>query len=377
MKAGLILVLIIVIGSAVFLFSKQNTTPEINVPITTTGTNSSTTTPDPNRKDIEVIADSLNIPWEIVFLPSGEMLITERPGTLLKIGTDRQQIKVQGVHHVGEGGLLGVALHPDFELNQYLYLYLTSQENGAVVNRVERYKFDGNSLSDRQVILQGIKGSSNHDGGRIKFGPDGYLYIATGDAENPNSAQDTSSLNGKILRVSAEGSIPNDNPFRNAVYSYGHRNVQGLAWDEQGKLWATEHGPSGLQTGNDELNLIEKGNNYGWPTIKGDQIQSEMITPIIQSGNNDTWAPSGAAYQNGSIFFAGLRGATLYEAKLEGEKITQLVKHFENEYGRLRTVGIGPEGDLYFLTNNTDGRGRANKNDDKLIRINPEILDLQ
>jgi len=183
----------------------------------------------------------------------------------LLVDKEKQVIEVEGVEATGEGGLLGLAVHPQFVENQYLYLYLTSKEEGGVVNRVERYRLVENQLEEREVMVVGILGAAYHDGGRMEFGPDGKLYITTGDAGQPNLAQDKESLNGKILRINDDGSVPEDNPFGNQVYSYGHRNPQGLAWDSQERLWATEHGPSGLQTGNDELNLIVKGRNYGWP----------------------------------------------------------------------------------------------------------------
>lgn len=331
-------------------------------------------TPGQEGPDIEIVAENLQIPWEIAFLPNGELLVTERPGRVLKIGADRQIYEIQGVRHVGEGGLLGMAIHPNFTNNSFVYLYLTSTSNGSIVNRVERYQLENDSLSGREVILQGIKGAPNHDGGRIEFGPDGYLYIATGDAQQPSLSQDTSSLNGKILRVRDNGSIPPDNPFGNAVYSYGHRNVQGLTWDSEGRLWATEHGRSGVLSGLDELNLIEPGKNYGWPEIQGDETRSGMETPVIHSGASVTWAPAGAEYLNNSIFFAGLRGATLYEAKLSGTSVATLLKHFAGDYGRLRAVRLGPDGYLYITTSNQDGRGRPNPGDDKIIRIHPRVF---
>jgi glucose/arabinose dehydrogenase len=330
---------------------------------------------DKENPDIEVIAENLDIPWEIAFLPTGEMLVTERPGTLLKIGENREVVEeISGVEHVGEGGLMGLALHPNFLENNYIYLYLTSRDESGLINRVESYKLQGNSLSDKKLILKGIKGAQYHDGGRIKFGPDGKLYITTGDAGDTSLAQDTSSLNGKILRINPDGSIPEDNPFGNEVYSYGHRNPQGLVWDNEGRLWATEHGPSGLQSGYDELNLIEKGSNYGWPDIRGDERKEGMKIPVIQSGADDTWAPAGAAFVDGSIFFAGLRGSSLYEASLNGTKVSNLLAHFRGEYGRLRAVVKGPDGFLYITTSNTDGRGSVNDGDDKIIRVNPNIF---
>ena len=255
----------------------------------------------------EIVAQNLEIPWEIVFLPNGDMLVTERPGRVVRIGKDRKVYPISGVAHVGEGGLLGLALHPKFSENNFLYIYLTTQERGKVTNRVERYKFASDKLTDRQVILSGIPGASVHDGGRMAFSPDGYLYITTGEAGQEKLSQDTSNLGGKILRIRDDGSIPADNPFGNAVYSYGHRNSQGLAWDDQGQLWSTEHGRSGVASGFDELNLIEKGKNYGWPEIQGDETRKGMEKPVANSGANTTWAPSGAAFYKGSIFFSGLR----------------------------------------------------------------------
>lgn len=330
-----------------------------------------------DNQDVEnrgIVTQNLKIPWEVAFLPDGEILVTERPGRLLKIGKDRQVIEVSGVKHIGEGGLLGFALHPNFPENNFVYLYLTSQENGQIINRVERYRLINNILSSRQVIVEGILGSSVHDGGRIAFGPDGHLYIGTGDAGNEDLAQDRNSLNGKILRVADDGSILEDNPFGNVVYSYGHRNVQGLAWDQDGRLWATEHGRSGFQSGYDELNLIEKGKNYGWPIIQGNENREGMVTPVINSGANETWAPSGIAYLDGSLFFAGLRGETLYQAILDGSSVMSLEKHLQGEYGRLRTVKVGPGNYLYIITSNTDGRGDIETGDDKIIRINPSIF---
>lgn len=328
-----------------------------------------------NTEDIKIVAQNLNIPWEIVFLPTGDMLVTERSGKLLKIGTETQVIKeIEGVKHIGEGGLLGLAFHPNFSLNSFIYLYSTTQDASGISNRVERYKFLNDTLSERKVILAGIKGSSNHDGGRIAFGPDGYLYITTGDAENSHLAQDKNSLNGKILRIKDDGSVPPDNPFGNAVYSLGHRNPQGLAWDEDGTLWETEHGPSGIQTGYDEINIIIKGADYGWPEIRGDQRKEGFISPVIQSGSKDTWAPSGMIYWNGSLFFSGLRGEALYEAKITKENKLDLITHFKQRFGRIRAVVLGSDGFLYISTSNRDGRGQVKEGDDKIIKINPRIF---
>ena len=347
----------------IVVFWKKPTSPMVP----SVGKEPTPTSSDTRQISREVVMEGLNIPWEIVFLPAspgGEMLITERPGNLLLVGKDRRKIAVQGVVHKGEGGLLGLAVHPKFPENHFVYLYLTYRRDSGLMNRVERYKLEGDQLSERLVVLDGILGSSNHDGGRIAFGPDYYLYIGTGDAENQKLAQDTKSLNGKILRVTEDGAMPSGNPFGNAVYSYGHRNVQGLAWDEKGQLWATEHGPSGLQTGFDELNRIEKGKNYGWPD-RADRQKEGTEKPVVHSGE-DTWAPSGAVFYNDSVLFAGLAGEAIYQYKISS---SQLTTHFKGEFGRIRMITRGPDGQFYILTNNTDGRGNPKDGDDKLIRL--------
>lgn len=327
--------------------------------------------PTPAPEAIATVVQNLQTPWEIVFLPDGRMLITERPGTLILIDTEGVRIPITDVVERGESGLLGLALHPDFEENQWLYLYLTYEANSIMLNRVERYHFDGTNLSDSMIIIDKIPGAANHDGGRIEFGPDGLLYITTGDAEVSYSAQDVNSLAGKILRLHDDGSIPQDNPFGNAVYSYGHRNPQGLAWDEQGRLWSTEHGPSGLGSGFDELNLIEIGGNYGWPVIQGDQSQEGMISPQLHSGGSETWAPGDIEIAEGTAYFVGLRGATLYSVSLNDIHAESLHRNFVNEFGRLRALRLGPDGLLYMGTSNTDGRGSIRTGDDKIFRVDP------
>jgi glucose/arabinose dehydrogenase len=327
------------------------------------------------RPDIETAVENLAIPWEIAFLPEGELLVTERSGQLLKIGREKKSIPIQGVRHQGEGGLLGLALHPRFAENHWLYLYLTTGAGAGLANRVERYRLEDDTLIDRKPIIENIPGASNHDGGRIAFGPDGYLYVTTGDASKSNLAQNKNSLAGKILRLTDDGLIPEDNPFGNAVYSYGHRNPQGLTWDNQGRLWATEHGRSGLLSGLDELNLIERGVNYGWPTIQGNEQKEGMRTPVINSGPRETWAPASALFYQGSIFFTGLRGESLYKATISPEgNVTPLKKYLTGQFGRLRGLVLGPDGFFYISTSNQDGRGEPRAGDDKIIRINPRIL---
>jgi glucose/arabinose dehydrogenase len=320
---------------------------------------------------METAFENMDVPWEVAFLPDESMIVTERPGNIKKLGADPVVIPVADVASVGEGGLLGMALHPEFSRNNWIYLYFTTRDGGALKNIVARYAFSDSGLADKKIIIDNIPAGSNHNGGRIAFGPDGYLYATTGDSGRSNLSQDTGSLAGKILRVKDDGSIPEDNPFSNAVYSYGHRNVQGIAWDEEGRLWATEHGRSGLLSGYDELNLIEKGVNYGWPEIQGGEERAGMKTPVINSGPSTTWAPSGAAFSGGSIFFAGLRGQALYEYNIGENKLTE---HFKGEFGRLRQVAVAPDSSFILLTNNTDGRGTPRPGDDRIIKLSPDFF---
>lgn len=324
------------------------------------------------------IAKKLEIPWALDFLPDGSLIFTERPGRIRLInpqGTLRDEplLTIADIAHRGEGGLLGLAVHPDFAVNGFIYVYYTYQNGSSLANRVVRLRKVGNALVDRKVIIDGIPGAGNHDGGRLKFGPDRFLYITTGDAANPARSQDKNSLSGKVLRIDVNGvepyGIPPDNPFPGSpVYSFGHRNPQGLAWDAEGKLWATEHGSSAT----DELNQIQPGQNYGWPTIRGDETATGLVSPALHSGQ-ETWAPSGLAFLNGSLFFTGLRGVSLFEVKLD-EKPLVLRRHFAQKFGRLRDVVVGPDKFLYILTNNRDGRGQTTGDDDQIIRIDPGQL---
>ncbi|BCX14576.1 MAG: glucose sorbosone dehydrogenase [Patescibacteria group bacterium] len=327
---------------------------------------------------IAVIASDLDTPWAIAFLPDGNMITTERKGSVRLIdkkdGLLENPIFVfDDVVEKGEGGLLGVAVHPNFGANGFVYFYYTYKSSSNVFNKVVRMVFKDNSLIFDKVIVNDIPASQNHNGGRIKFGPDGYLYITTGDAEKPSLAQDKNSLAGKILKVDDDGNPATGNPFDNLVYSYGHRNPQGITWDENGTLWATEHGPSGLETGNDEINKIEPGKNYGWPEIRGAETKDGMVSPILESGKGNTWAPSGIAYFEGKLYFGGLRGEALYRVVFVDEK-PKLETLFKGEFGRIRDVVLGPDNMLYITTSNKDGRGRPGEKDDKIIRINPRDL---
>jgi glucose/arabinose dehydrogenase len=366
---GAILVIVIV---AAFLLWWNFLAHRVEVPpFTPTTPGAPTTTTSTTTPPIVSLATGLEVPWSLAFLPDGGIIFTERPGRIRLV--DPQQglladplLTLADVNASGEGGLLGIALHPAFEANGFVYVYHTYRNGGGLANRVVRFVMRGRSLTGETVIIDGIPGAGNHDGGRIKFGPDGYLYITAGDATNADAAQSLDYLGGKILRLRDDGSIPADNPFPGSpVYSYGHRNPEGLAWDDRGRLWATEHGSSAT----DELNLIVAGRNYGWPVIRGDATAPGMETPVINSGS-DTWAPSGTAYRDGSILFCGLRGQGLYEVDISGTDYT-LTRHLGGEFGRLRDVVVGPDGYLYLLTSNRDGRGLPAPGDDQLIRLDP------
>jgi glucose/arabinose dehydrogenase len=316
------------------------------------------------------IATKLEAPWAIAFLPDEQILITERPGRLRLIANDKLEpapiATIAEVVAVGEGGLLGLAVDPKFNENQRIYLYYTYGTSGNnTLNRVERFRLNNRKLSDRTVIIDAIPGAQNHNGGRIKFGPDGNFYVATGDALLPSLAQDKNSLAGKILRVTTEGQPAPGNPFSNRTYSYGHRNPQGLAWDREGRLWATEHGSQAY----DEVNLIKPGADYGWPQVRGDQAAAGKTPPALHSGPT-TWAPSGLTIHNDTIYFVGLRGAALFSTKISDGSLAPAVK-VRGDLGRLREVLMGPDGLLYLLTSNRDGRGTPGQNDDQLIRIKP------
>lgn len=318
------------------------------------------------------IAQNLEIPWALDFLPDKRIIFTERPGKvrLIDISGNLQKDPIFIVPEVkaeGEGGLMGIAFDPNYNNNHFIYLYFT-YDSQKTLNRVVRYIFDGKIFKVDKIIVDAIPGAIFHNGGRIKFGPDGYLYITTGDSLEPSLAQNKDSIAGKILRVDRDGNPAPGNPFSSTVYSLGHRNPQGLAWDEKGNLWETEHG----QSATDELNKILPGQNYGWPTIRGDETQSNLISPVTHSGNS-TWAPSGMAYLNGSLYFGGLRGQALFQAKIDGNKAT-IKEHFKGQFGRIREVVLGPDNMLYISTSNRDGRGQIQSGDDKIIRINPSKL---
>jgi glucose/arabinose dehydrogenase len=347
--------------------------------------------PDGEGIRVEIWIEDLRIPWSMVFLPGGDALVSERPGTIRLIRDGKLLQKpyaIIDVEHAGEGGLMGLALHPSFPEEPYVYVMHTYRKNNSVYNRVIRLKDNGSERAFDRVIIDGIPGGRNHNGGRIAFGPERLLYITTGEIFNAQLAQDLKSTGGKILRVTPEGEIPEDNPFKGSpVYSYGHRNPQGIAWKPGTKsLFASEHGPSGEfgRFGHDEINIILKGGNYGWPAVIGAPGRKPYIDPVV------VWKkatpPSGMTFYNGNLlkhlkgdlFVATLRSRALVRIKLDrGDNVTGIERWFasdynDGKYGRIRDVVEGPDGAIYFLTNNTDGRGSPLPGDDRIYRIVPE-----
>lgn len=401
MKRWALVLLVAVLGVAALLFVRQPSRRG-DVPSPATPALSSPEAPASpmmgTRERVEVVATGLEVPWALAFAPDGSIYVTERPGRLARIrnpstssgsppaGADGQAERVAEipeVAHRAEGGLLGLALDPQFAVNHFLYLYFTYGD--GTKNRVVRYRLAESGLADARVLIDGIPGAPFHDGGRLAFGPDGMLYVTTGDATEPTRAQDLSSLAGKILRIRPDGSIPDDNPFPGSpVYSYGHRNPQGLAWGADETLYATEHGPSGPGANccHDEVNVIRPGKNYGWSGTRrslgeggppsGKLGIPGLVDPIIESGPTETWAPAGAAIINGTLYFGGLRGEALFALDLRN--LTAVRTLFPGRFGRLRDVVRGPDGFLYLTTSNRDGRGSPQSSDDRILRVDPKAL---
>ncbi|WP_252228977.1 PQQ-dependent sugar dehydrogenase [Clostridium sp. ZBS15] len=328
---------------------------------------------------IEVIAENLHVPWAIAISDEGTLYFTERSGAIriIKDGKLSSQPLItldSPFISQGEGGLMGIALDPNYSQNHYMYVMYSYNEGNQIYNRVVRLLENNNRAFINKILLDKIPGGRIHNGGRIKIGLDQKLYITTGDAGNSALAQDYKSTAGKILRIELDGTIPKDNPILNSsVYSLEHRNPQGLAWNSENVLYESEHG----QLAHDEINIIEKGANYGWPLVQGNEESKEVVTqkPLIQSGEN-TWAPSGIAFVNqgpwqGKLLVANLRGQQLLAISLNGKGT--VVKNVEswlsNEYGRLREVVQRKDGSIYLTTSNRDGRGNPDITDDRIIRL--------
>jgi glucose/arabinose dehydrogenase len=326
----------------------------------------------PVEVEVSVIATNLEVPWGFAFLPNGDALFTERDsGRLLRMDASGNIEEVQRLptRGFGEGGSLGLAVSPDYERDGYVYAYYTTDQD----NRVVRFRLG----EEPEPILTGIPFNTYHDGGRIAFGPDGMLYIATGDAGDPSNSQDRNSLGGKILRLTPDGGVPEDNPFpNNPLYSYGHRNVEGLTWDAEGRLYASEFGLYLY----DEVNLIEPGENYGWPYVEGEGGESRGYVDPITTWLASEASPSGAEIlKNGAIpqwegdlFVAALRGERLWRLELgpDGE-VTKRAQLLRSEVGRIRNVVQAPDGSLWVTTSNLDGRGTPAPQDDRILRLAP------
>lgn len=334
-------------------------------------------TPLPKVLRFESRVKNLQLPWGIVELPDGSLLFSERPGKiylLKKNETTYKSVYSDVVQTNGEGGMLSLAIDPDFENNHFVYAYITTDSN-----RVIRFTFLNEQLTRNRVILGNIPKGNNHDGGALRFGPDGYLYIGTGDVTQPNLAQDLNSLAGKILRIDRNGQIPSGNPFQSPVWSYGHRNVQGFCWTTNGTMLATEHGPS-LDMGwvaHDEINVIEPGRNYGWPLALGGTETGTLTAPLLHSGD-DTWAPSGCTYLGESsiwpncLVVACLRGQKLLRIYLQpdGKSIKLRNDTLLNICGRLRNVLETKDKNIYVCTSNYgSGSPTPIAEDDKIYQL--------
>ena len=358
-------------GAGSTAITSPSTTGSTDAPASSETTSTSepgpTSSTEPQAEGtLEVLTADLMIPWDLEVTPDGRMFVTERVGGLVEVFADgsSEEVRFLDVEATGEGGLLGLAVSPDYEDDGYLYAYYTAPDG----NRIVRFTLDG----EEEIVLDGIPSNVNHNGGVLEFGPDGMLYAGTGDALEDDNGQDLDSLAGKILRIEPDGSIPEDNPFEGSpVWSYGHRNVQGLAWDAEGTMYSVELGPDR----DDEVNRIEPGENHGWPVVTGVADDPEFVDPIAVF-QPDEASPSGATVVEGGVWdgdlvFAGLRGERLWRLALYQGEVVGQEAHLVGEFGRLRNIVQHPDGRLLILTSNRDGRGVPAEGDDKILSLVP------
>ena len=342
-------------------------------------------TADGVRLRVETVVTGLEVPWSIAFTSPTRMLVTERPGRVRVVENGALRaapLATVEVEATGETGLMGLALAPDYVASHLLYLSYARGSGSSMRVRVEQFRDEGTRIVPVRVILDGLPASQFHAGCRLRFGPDGKLYVTTGDATERTLAQKMDSLAGKTLRLNADGSIPADNPFRGSpIYSLGHRNSQGLDWQPgSGLQFQTEHGPSGFDGpgGGDEVNIVEAGKNYGWPVIHHKAGRAGLVSPLLEF--TPAIAPSGASFVHGgalpklagSFVFAALRGEKLVLVRFDASdsrRVAAVEDLFAGEYGRFREVMRGPDGALYVSTSNRDGRGRVRAGDDRILRL--------
>ena len=336
---------------------------------------------------VETVIANLEVPWSIVWAPDGRMLFTERPGRIRVFESGQLKAAplfvVPDVEPTGESGLMSIALHPQFKTNQLIYVSYAYKESGQQV-RVVRYRETTNGLTERKVIIEKLPAAQFHAGCRLSFGPDGKLYITTGDATERSLAQRLDSLAGKTLRLNDDGTIPSDNPFvgqanvRPEIWTYGHRNAQGIAWQPGTNLmFQTEHGPTGFDGpgGGDEVNIVERGKNYGWPLIHHRQTKEGLESPLLEY--TLACAPASAMFYHATtfpqfrnnLFFGCLRGERIIRVVLDGRRFVSQEDLLTGKYGRIREVAEGPDGAIYFSTSNRDGRGSPAPDDDRIIRL--------
>jgi glucose/arabinose dehydrogenase len=347
--------------SAAGLAACSSDQPAAEGPAPSTSSGSAASGPAPAGQ-VSVLVSGLEAPWGIAFLPGGDALVTERDSArILRVpaggGSPTEVQRLSEVDGDGEGGLLGIAVSPTYQRDQLVYVYYSTGSD----NRIARMRLG----QSPQPIVTGIPRSGIHNGGRLVFGPDGYLYAGTGDASGRGRSQDDSSLGGKVLRMTPEGKPAPGNPDGGSlVWTRGHRNVQGLAFDSAGRLWASEFGQNRF----DEVNLIQAGRNYGWPTVEGASDDPRFAAPLVIWPTSEA-SPSGVAIAGSTLYVAALRGERLWQVPLQGDRTGTPRAALQNQYGRLRAVQLAPDGSLWILTSNRDGRGDPTADDDRILRL--------